>query len=156
MLVNIHNFISKNGHDRIVNAVMELHDFRFADQTVLNYAFSADEVLTMDQKYNYTIHTAPKFSRCYSASETIGGEKPVIIHYPGSWLKPWYRQSRSKLAYKFYEYQKLSPWRGMKESYYDSPIYKRLSFLMKVKERLVIAMYDTPLYARYFDWRCGP
>ncbi len=149
ILINMNNFLKYKVHDRIIGAINDLSVIRFADQTVYNYILSDDEVLPLACRFNYTYHGRPKYEINGIDQDIPHDERPVIIHYPGYSTRPWYRESTSNMAYLFRKYQDMSPWKGYTESYFDSDHYKQLPIFNRIKERLSIPMYNTPLYALY-------
>ena len=120
VLYNMRNFLRRKAPEKISASVSQLKEYRFSDQTVLNNAFSVEELLPLPTKFNYTFHARPKHEIRWPGDEIREEKDPVIIHYPGHNCRPWYRESISNLAYKFKAYQELSPWKGIQESYYDT------------------------------------
>ena len=151
VLYNMQNFLKQNGSEKINASIRRLSVFRYIEQTVLNDAFSVDEVLPLPAKFNYTYHLRPKYEKKQPNDEKQEVKEPVIIHFPGYNCRPWYRESTSNLAYKYREYQKLSPWKGVQESYYDSEHYKQLPLDERIKERIRIPFYNTPLYGLFLS-----
>ena len=119
LLVDIDNWKRYDFSERIKQTAKELKDFTFKDQTILNAALSEELVHVLPCKYNYVLHGNPiylikKWSnnyRGYSQDEILeASQRPIVIHYAGDEIRPWFKENTSCLASCYYHYKKLSPY----------------------------------------------
>lgn len=87
-------------------------DIRYHDQDVLN-ALLFDKKQFFELKYNvmdtYLIHDTIFPTRYLQQRDAV--LHPKIIHYTG-YFKPWDTESKNPYTYKYYEYLRLTPWKG--------------------------------------------
>lgn len=154
LYVNLKEWREKNFSKKIDKAISELVDYKFVDQTILNYATDQEDYIKLPYKYNYWGHLWNKadkqrihsyFNNFFSKEEIEDAEtNPIIIHYKGYDSRPWYKESTSLMKDKYLYYKNISPWKDSKlESFYDSSYYRKLPFLNKLKMRVVIALNNT-------------
>lgn len=92
-------------------------DIKFPDQDILNKFCSEDQLLFLDERFNYCFY-AKKYNYIVTDEKYIdtiskfNKVKPVIVHYAG-WQKPWKQENELTYTEKlFFECGKLT---GIKE-----------------------------------------
>ena len=154
LYVNLKEWREKNFSNKIDKAISELKEFKFVDQTILNYATDLEDYAKLPYKYNYWGHLWDKehcnkihsfFLNYFPVKEIIEAENnPIIIHYKGYTSRPWFKESTSSMKDKYLYYKSISPWKNIKlDSFYNSTYYKNLSKDNKIKVRVLLMFNNT-------------
>ena len=146
MLLNV-AFWREIGFDDILNECAKtMKDFMVFDQSILNNALEDKWLIHLPYKYNYSYHKVPDYlfkfflkkqSKNLKAEIAAGHDDPIIVHFPGDVLRPWFKENISSMSRFYDEYKEKTPFKDVpKESIFDRPKYKNASFLARLFLRI--------------------
>lgn len=155
LMVDFVNWGKYHFSERVAEAASKLKFFTYKDQTILNAVLEDCFLYRLPCKYNYALHGCPKYlirqwsheHAQLSPEEIIEAAKqPIVIHYAGESIRPWYRKNASCLAKNYDRYRTLSPFKDeQKQSIFDTPKYSGIPGIQKVFLWLMYSMMHCPL-----------
>lgn len=139
---------------RILKELKRQIEVTYAEQTILNLVMEPEDVLRIPLKYNAFFHGYPRYLRylyikkyasLYSKEEICESiDSPVIIHYKGSDMRPWFDCCTSNRQKTYLSYKAISPWADvpLREVYSDT--FSKKKFAVKK------AVRNSPLMVPWF------
>lgn len=123
ILYNLKNWREYDCNKSIIEIINKNKNYLYADQTIINNSIPNNLVLKLPPKYNYWGHIFPKAREKYELKR--GGwwsdkeiqeaiNEPVIIHYKGLVVRPWYSDSISRKKDMYIMYKNKSFWKSIK------------------------------------------
>ena len=153
MLLNI-AFWKEIGFDAyITESANNMKDFTFFDQSILNNALKNEWFTVLPYKYNYFFHNVPPYlmksflkKQPPDVKEQIkeGHYSPVVVHFPGDVLRPWFKENISSMSRFYDEYKAETPFKDVpKESIFDRPKYKNANVFAKLFLKIMFKTYKS-------------
>lgn len=130
MLINLEYWRRNNSEKYLVKFATKPRHVYFHDQDALNYVFKNNwyKIEPKWNRYNiFNIYADNLFENKKEMNDFF--KNPCVIHYPGQYFKPWFKNSFIPYRKEWLVYKKLSEWR-------DFPLRKNKKALYTVTKCL--------------------
>lgn len=112
MLINLESWRAQDLHHRILDHARDADgSLPLADQDALNAVVDPGRVHLLPPHWNFTVFSRLRRDLLAALEHSQAGvERPAIVHFTGA-IKPWHAWCSSPLRQRYFDYQRVSPWR---------------------------------------------
>lgn len=145
MLINLQRWRAENSFNEICQCLYSNNSFCYGAQSIINSAFSDEQIKPLPLKFNYWGFLYPDKKRInilsgggyYSLKEIeIAVSSPVIIHFKGNYYRPWFKECNKNIyTEKYLKYKSQTGWKNVAPISIYKTLYNNCSLPKNMKFR---------------------